>query len=353
MSAAAMTPAERHGTAMSHREADRVPFLLPAVLQGAREVGLGLREYLARPDDAAEGQWRIRAKYGNDVLVGFLYGAVEVEAWGGEVVYRDDGPPNSGAPVLSGPDAIARLEPPRLEDAARLQKVLRLIRLLKERAGNAIPVMGSVISPFSLPVIQMGFDAYLVLMHEQPAALERLLRINEEFCVAWANAQLEAGASAIGYADPVSSPTIIPRDLYLRTGFPVARRTLARIRGPVATAFASGRCLAILADVAQTGTVGVGVSALEDLAAAKAVCRGRLTVMGNLNALEMRRWTPAQAERKVKEALAQAGPGGGYVLTDNHGEIPWQVPDSVLLAVAEAAREWGRYPLRWTESLEC
>jgi uroporphyrinogen decarboxylase len=86
---------------------------------------------------------------------------------------------------------------------------------------------------------------------------------------------------------------------------------------------------------------------LEDLAATKAVCRGRLAVMGNLNAIEMRRWTPAVAEVRVKEAIAKAGPGGGYVLTDNHGEIPWQVPNEILLAVSSAVHRWGRYPLDW------
>jgi uroporphyrinogen decarboxylase len=87
----------------------------------------------------------------------------------------------------------------------------------------------------------------------------------------------------------------------------------------------------------------------DDLARVKAVCRGRLTVMGNLNAIEMRRWTAAQAEEKVKEAIAKAGVGGGYVLSDNHGEIPWQVPDDVLMAISEAVHKWGRYPLEWVE----
>ncbi|MEI8123147.1 MAG: uroporphyrinogen decarboxylase family protein, partial [bacterium] len=79
-------------------------------------------------------------------------------------------------------------------------------------------------------------------------------------------------------------------------------------------------------------------------------CRGRLTVMGNLNAIAMRQWTAAEAETRVKDAIAKAGPGGGFVLTDNHGEIPLQVPDDVLLAIAEAVREWGRYPLDWVSS---
>ena len=62
----------------------------------------------------------------------------------------------------------------------------------------------------------------------------------------------------------------------------------------------------------------------------------KLTVLGNLNGIEMRRWTPAQAEAIVKEAIVKAGPGGGFILSDNHGEIPWQVPDEVLAAISKA-----------------
>ena len=86
------------------------------------------------------------------------------------------------------------------------------------------------------------------------------------------------------------------------------------------------------------------VSGLEDLAEVKAACRGKLTVLGNLNGIEMRRWTGAEAEAAVRKAIAQAGPGGGFILSDNHGEIPWQVPDEVLLTIAEATRRWGVYP---------
>lgn len=347
--APALTPAQRVGAALAHQEADRVPLLLPTVLQGARELGLSLRDYFARPDYVAEGQWRLCAKYRNDALVGFLYGAVDAEAFGTEVIFREEGPPNSGQPCLDNAEQIRHLEPPRLADTPCLLRVLEVIRLLKERAGDTIPIMGVVISPFSLPVMQLGFDRYLELLHEQPALFERLMQVNEEFCVAWGNAQLEAGAAALDYADPVSSPTIITREMYLRTGFPVARRTLARLKGGVAISFASGRGLPILDLVKQTGAVGVSASALEDLAAVKAACRGKLAVMGNLNAIEMRRWTTSQAEAEVKRALAQAGPGGGFVLTDNHGEIPWQVPDEVLLAVSEAVQTWGRYPLTWVE----
>jgi uroporphyrinogen decarboxylase len=137
----------------------------------------------------------------------------------------------------------------------------------------------------------MGFDRYIKLIYEQPERLVRLMQANEEFCVEWSNAQLAAGATAICYFDPVSSCTVVPRELYLKTGQQVAKRTLARINGPTVTHLASGRGLPIVNDIAATGTAVMGVSALEDLAELKAAAQGKLTLLGNLNGVEMRRWT--------------------------------------------------------------
>jgi uroporphyrinogen decarboxylase len=191
---------------------------------------------------------------------------------------------------------------------------------------------------------------YLELLHDQPERFERLMQVNEAFCVAWANAQLAAGAAAIVYFDPVSSPTIIPRELYLKTGQPIAKRTLARISGPAALHLASGRALPIMDEIADSGAIALGVSALEDLADLKTAAQGRLTLIGNLNGVTMRRWTPQEAERAVKTAIAKAGRGGGFILSDNHGEIPWQVPETVLQAISAAAHRFGRYPLTWIDT---
>ncbi len=138
---------------------------------------------------------------------------------------------------------------------------------------------------------------------------------------------------------------MVTPEQYLAGGYKIAKDTLEKIKGPTATHFASGRCLPIIKDVARTGTAIIGVSVEEDLAELKQAAGG-LSLLGNLNAIEMRRWTQPQAEKKVKEAIARAGAGGGFILSDNHGEIPFQVPDDILLAISEAVRTWGRYPLK-------
>jgi len=344
-----MTSLQRVLTTLGHKEPDRVPLFLLVTMHGAKELGLSIREYFSRPETVVEGQLRLRKKYRHDCIYNFFYAPVEVEAWGGEVLYYDDGPPNSGTPFIRKFDDIKSLPLPKAGETPCLVKVLKAHEMMKAKVGDEVPIIGVVMSPFSLPVMQMGFDKYIQLMYEHPGLFEHLMKVNEEFCVDWANAQLNAGASAICYFDPVSSTTVIPREKYLQTGFQIAKRTIARIKGPTATHMASGRCLPIIDDLAKTGTAMIGVSVLEDLTEMKAACRDKLTVFGNLNGIEMRRWTPEQAETVVKTALAKAGPGGGFILADNHGEIPCQVPDDVLMAVSDAVHRWGNYPLTWAK----
>lgn len=343
----AMTSQERVVTTLQQHEPDRVPLFFPLTMHGASELDLSIQEYFAQPETVVEGQLRMLRKYRHDFLYTFFYAAVEIEAWGGDILYVDDGPPNAGQPFIRTPDQINTLAVPNVKDAPSLRRVLEATQQLRQRVGDSVPIIGVVMSPFSLPVMQMGFEHYIELLYEAPELLKKLMVINEAFCIDWANAQLEAGATAIGYFDPVSSPTIIPRDMYEQTGFGVACRVLSQINGPVAMLFASAHVQPTIDLIAQTGAALVGASTSEDLADMKAACQGRMTVVGNLNAIEMCRWSAAEAEAAVKQAIASAARGGGFILSDNHGEIPWQVPESVLLAIADAVEQWGTYPLEW------
>lgn len=342
-----MTSLERTLTALGHKEPDRVPLFLFPVMQGARETGVGLERYLTDADLVVEGQKRLRAKYGHDCYTNFTYASIEFEAFGGSTVFSGDGPANAGAPILGNDASILRVEPPRVADCPGLMRALEITRKLKDLARGEVPIIGVAMSPFSLPVMQLGFERYLDVLTAKGPAFERLMAVNEAFCAEWANAQLECGATAICYFDPVSSTTIVPPGLYRETGWKVACRMIrdGAIKGPTATHFASGRCARILDLVKETGTLMIGVSCDENLSELKEATRGKLALMGNLNGIEMRHWTAQEAALKVRSAIEAAGKGGGFFLSDNHGEIPWQVPDEVIMSIAEAAREYGRYPL--------
>ncbi len=227
-----MTSIERVLTTLSHSEPDRVPLFLLLTMHGAKEMQMSIKDYFSKGEHVAEGQLRLRAKYGHDCLYSFFYAPVEVEAFGGEVIYREDGPPNSGEPFIRNAKQVLQMHQPDIKGNLCLEKVLDGIRIMKKKSGDSVPVIGVVMSPFSLPVMQMGFDKYLDLMYFEPDLFWHLMKVNQDFIISWANAQLEAGATALAYFDPVSSSTIIPRKKFLETGYKVAKETISKIKGP-------------------------------------------------------------------------------------------------------------------------
>ena len=342
-----MTSMERSLTAIFHKEPDRVPLFLLLSMYGAREAGVSVKRYFENPALVAKTQIHMKKKYSNDCYYAFQYAAVEVQAMGGEVLFSEDGPPNAGEPIFDTPEDILSFTPPDVLQETCLTNILDVIRRLKA-GNNHTPIIGVVMSPVSLPVMQMGFEAYLDLIMEHPDVFSELMRKNQLFCAQWANAQLEAGATAICYFDPLSSTSMMPAEKYRTWGAAFSRETLSLIGGPTATHMASGRCMDILDDIISTGTQVLGVSANECLDEMKAICKNRVALLGNLDGISMCGWSPERAFYEARYAIQSAADGGGFILSDNHGEIPLQVSEDVLLAIADAVKECGQYPIKET-----
>ena len=103
----------------------------------------------------------------------------------------DDGPAQRRRPLsLNDPRDILSLEPPEVVGNRALEPVLEAISGLRRAVGEEIPIAGAIVSPFSLPIMQMGFESYINLIYERPELVERLMRINVEYCASWAEAQL-------------------------------------------------------------------------------------------------------------------------------------------------------------------
>lgn len=341
-----MTSADRVFTTMDHEEPDRVPFTLNLNLHGAKLLNLSLREYFAKPEHLIKAKLHFRDKYGIDILSSYYYTSLEFEAFGGTSIFFENGPPNAGKPIFKNKDDILNFKVPDIHENPSTKKVIRTTRLLKKEVNDDIPILGIVTSPFSLPIMQLGLKNYLDLIYDDSEGFEVLMKKNEEFCVNYANSQLEAGADAIAYSDPMSSPTMIPRKLFLKTGFKVAKSTIDQIDGDVAIHHGSARTMEIIEDLKKLDIVGFAASSIEDLSDLKKICKNELTIMGNLNGIEMRNWTPKEAEEQVRNAIKKAGKGGGFILTDTHGEIPYQVPEKVIDAISKAVKKYGKYPLK-------
>lgn len=80
------------------------------------------------------------------------------------------------------------------------------------------------------------------------------------------------------------------------------------------------------------------------LAEAKRIVHGtQLSLMGNLHTTDvMLRGTPEQVREASRRAIADAGEGGGFILSTGD-QCGWATPDENIVAMVEAAEAYGRY----------
>jgi len=339
-----MTSMERVLSSLSFNEPDRVPLFLLLSLYGSRESGLSTQKYFSKSENVIKTQLYMKEKYRNDCFYTFSYAAAEIEAWGGEVLFPSEGPPNAGEPVVTIA-GIDNLLVPTIQQVPSLMRVLEITKQLAMKTKGDTPIIGVVMSPFSLPVMQLGFETYLQLLHFDRPRFNQLMKVNQQFCQKWANAQMDAGATAICYFNPLASTDIIEKSLYLSTGYPVDLATIAAIKGPVASHLASGRVVSVLDEIIETGSKVIGIGTDEDPELIKNHAKGKITLLGNLNGVEMPSWSEETAFSEVRKMIQKVAPGGGFILSDSHGEIPWQVPEKVLIAISDAVEEYGYYPV--------
>ncbi|HOT78094.1 MAG TPA: uroporphyrinogen decarboxylase family protein, partial [Candidatus Wallbacteria bacterium] len=134
-----MTSMQRVLTALSHKEADRVPLFLLLSLYGARELQMSVKSYFSSHENIIRAQTAMLKKYGSDCIYAFTYAAVETEALGGEVIFTEEGPPNAGEPVIQKDSDIEKIEFPKVRETPCLLKALKAIEALKAFAGGRAP----------------------------------------------------------------------------------------------------------------------------------------------------------------------------------------------------------------------
>ena len=126
---------------------------------------------------------------------------------------------------------------------------------------------------------------------------------------------------------------MIDRGKYLSTGYDIDKRTLSSIKGPTAFHLASGRAMPVLDDIIEAGSSVIGISSHDDIKQIKKKAENRIALLGNLNAVDMINWDREKTITIVSQLISEAADGGGFILSDNHGEIPWLVSEDTLLTI--------------------
>lgn len=230
---------------------------------------------------------------------------------------------------------------------SRLDEFLGARRICR-KANMAL--MGSVRGPYSAAMLLMGMENLSISFYEEPRLVHEIMTACSDFFIAGGLRMIEAGADMILIADDYGSsagPLMAPAHFQEFILPQVTRQVRAYSKAGAPVLFHSDGQITQFADM----LVGAGISALNpiergagmDLGEMKRRYGDRIALVGNVNnKTTLVTGSTADVEAEVKECIAAAGAGGGYVLCSDHS-VHDDIPNANVWAMFEAGRKYGAY----------
>jgi [methyl-Co(III) methylamine-specific corrinoid protein]:coenzyme M methyltransferase len=191
----------------------------------------------------------------------------------------------------------------------RIAVVLEAVKILSEKYGKELPIIGSMIGPFSLAQHING-DAWFGNIFTGEEVVPALLDFCSDFNVAYAKAMVENGADTIAIIDPTASYELIGGEFYEKYALPYQKKIADAMKElDVATVLhICGNTTNGLGIMDKTGVNGISVDQRVDIKTGSANVENAILV-GNLDPVAVL-WngTPESIEEASKKIL-DAGVG--------------------------------------------
>lgn len=340
-----ITGMDRLAAAINVAKCDRIPVFCNLIDQGAKALGMTIREYFADGTHVAEAQVKMREKYGYDNVWSLFYVGKEAEILGcRDVIYAADGPPNVADFPIKTLDDIQRLEiPDSIENHPAFTEQLKCLHMLRREVGGKYPICAYITSAMSLPAMLMGMDRWLELLLMGPTDLcDLLLNKCFSFFVKETQAYRNAGADVLVYSNPFGSTDTIPMKFFMDRSLPLIQKEIAAT-GASGWVYYCGmsRLNAVIDTVIEHTDLGAFyISPLDDVAKAKQIVAGRALTCGVINDIRLLEWSGPEIRQAVKRLIDAGKPGGKFLF--GTGVMPYNIPENSIRVMLEAAYEFGR-----------
>jgi uroporphyrinogen decarboxylase len=342
-----MSPLEILTAAVSGKPAPRIPIFCNLLDQGARELGLSQKTYYSKGEYVAEGQLKMRARYGYDNVWSLFYVGKEAELLGcNDILFCNDGAPNVADFVIKNYDDIAKLEiPENLTAHPAWTETANCLKILRSEVGDTHPICAYLTASTTLPAILMGMDKWMdLLMSKKDTDIrDELLRKCSLFFEKEIAAYREAGANVLVYSTPFGSTSFVGMKRFHEFSLPWMQRDLAA-GGVNGLTYYCGMLPFnnVITQIQETLKIGsYYISPMADLTEAKAIIGTNGLTCGVIDDIKMIHWSPQQTRAEVKR-LCDIGKVGGHFLFGT-GVMPLQMPEENIVAMLEAAFEYGRF----------
>ena len=221
--------------------------------------------------------------------------------------------------------------PTDLLQKSRIPVVLEAIKIIREKVGLDVPIVGGMEGPVTLASDLVSVKSFMKWSLKKTDLFEQALDLATDAAIIYANAMIEAGADIISVADPVASPDLMGPDFFKK--FFQARLQQFSSRVDSVTALhICGNVNPILSYMADCGFEGLSVEEkIGSPKKAKEVIGNRAKLVGNISSPFT--LLPGPVE-KIKAEAKQALSEGVDVLAPGCGIAPMTPLENIKAMVA-------------------
>jgi len=217
-------------------------------------------------------------------------------------------------------------------ESPSIQIVLDALCLLRKALGDRVVIVGKVMGPWTLSYHMMGVENFLISTIRDTDKAQRSLDVLKPVPIAFAKAQMQAGADIICLADHATGGMVSPimyRDMLL----PLHQEIISEIGCPTVL-HCCGNTTDRLQYFAETGVDGYHFESQVEIPDAVAAASGKMTLMGNINNPQI---LLAGTPEQVAEACHRVVDGGVQILAPECA-VPLTTPLTNLKTLVDVAK---------------
>jgi len=330
---------ERILAALHGQPVDRRPFVPVLSSYGARLTNMPLSRYYREPALYAAGQQAVVETFGVDAVIAPLLFPCEGEAFGSELRFYDNQPPNIRRMAGSSIDEFLAMKMPDPVSNPSYVYLLESARLTVERCGKDALVGAILTTPLDLPSLVVGIEGWLdALMFRRELLPQVFDRLVPQF-LARARLLKQAGIDFYVISGGFDNSTTVMRSLVESTILPVLKRCLGELELPALLHNGGGSLLAF-ADLygCLPQVAGIYLDG-QEMAEARAGLPASCALIGGFTELSVQAGTPEQLYQQARALLQERRDDARFVLATIGPDVPLNTPAENILALRRAIRD--------------
>ena len=269
------------------------------------------------------------------------------DGWGRIMRVSEEGEATPVAGPASGPGDLKGLEIYHPQ-----QSELLMLMAAKGNFGNEIAQVMIQPGPFRESWMLLGSMEKLLYYYMKDARfVHDVARVATDFILEITDLSADLGADIIALDGDLafSQTTLMSPDHYREFILPYHKEITERAhaRGMLIFKHSDGNMWPIMDGIVEAGFDGFHPVQPQcmDIGEVKARYGDRLCVLGNIDCTYLLPFgSEEEMEETVRETIAIAAPGGGYVISSSNSIHPGCKPENYI-AMVKAARRYGNYPI--------